>query len=153
MLNLNSYIIEKLKINKDIKLDDITSKIEEDLLEYLHQYDTYKSKWDIKVGETLKDWVKKYNINGVKVYAPVNLISKIKNIKLDQDFVDKAIGLKEWEKMGVYKSNYTRAVYLESKDSLSNKVDFISIWYDEEGYELHISDMKILLKKLNINEI
>ena len=150
MINLNTYITEKLKINKDIKLDDVSSKIEEDLIEYLHQYKSYNSKWDTKVGETLKDWVKKYNVDGIKVYAPLLLISKVENIKLNQDFIDKVISSKEWDKIVVYKSNHTR-VFNSNTKNLFN--DYISIWYDEEGYELRINEIYVLLKKLNVKEI
>lgn len=73
MNNLNQYIVEKLKINKDIKikknsLDENSKDIllaVKDLVEYLIIYEPYSE----KVFEEIYDWVDKYKIKSVKTYV------------------------------------------------------------------------------------
>lgn len=145
MINLNTYILEKLKINKDLEFDNVTSQIEDDLLEYLKQYEKYDKIWDINIGETIKDWVKRYNVKGIKVCA---LKDQLKNFtKLNHDFIDKELSKKEWKENEVYKSNHTNEYENTINSSEENK-KFIDIWFDDYGYEVHINGLYILLQKL-----
>ena len=141
MINLNSYIIEKLKIDKNLKFDNITEKIEEDILTYLKQFRMYDSKWDVRIGETLKDWVKKYAVRSVKIcgYDPY-----VTGNKKNHDIFDEVYSRTKWEANEVYKSNHTK-IYSCTNTSPDSR--YINIWYDEYGFEIHIDGVYILLEK------
>ncbi len=148
MINLNSYIIEKLKIDKNLKFDNITEKIEEDILTYLKQFKKYDSSWDIKIGELLKEWVKTYNIKLLIIcgYEPY-----VKDNTKNHEIFDKVFKSKEWENHEVYKSNHTKVFSKTIYDPKNTR--YINVWYDEYGFEIHIDGVYILLEKKNLKSI
>lgn len=63
MINLHNYIIEKLHLNKDIKLSNILDKIE-----YLSGLNGSRK----ELTDVIKDWIDDNGVSDVSVYMPTD---------------------------------------------------------------------------------
>lgn len=111
MININTYILEKLKINKNTKIDDYNEKI----LTFLSQFDYFnyiiKDKYEIKYFS---------NENGCKWYSFNWSKAKINDDRTsipEEDFINQVIRKGEVE----LKNDFEKIV----KSSLNSRINFI----------------------------
>ena len=138
MKDFNSYIIEKLKINKDTKVNDDLS----DFIMSIVQYDTE----DNAVLNAIKKWIKDNDVELVSVYInKSNENGKEYRNSLDKDIKDKI----EFVKLSKYIEEFNN---IFPKVSDYNKfIKFANVEFSmkavDKGMEFEKKEYEILVKR------
>jgi len=67
MNNLSTYIIEKLRINKDTDIEH--NKLLDDIYEIYHPVSNIFDKYSDRIIKSVKDWYKDNNVTNYKIYS------------------------------------------------------------------------------------
>lgn len=146
MKELNSYIIEKLHLNKDIEIkgeDSIVDNI-------LNWCDIHKPKYSEKNYETIKyqldKWVRKNDVNVVDMYAEDSNQSKEHVSKLSKEIANKAHVLSFDDFYNLFIGSFPKGT--DFNDILLYKSGNINIYGNEKGLSFQTENFSLLVIKL-----
>ena len=144
MKNINNYILEKLHLNKDIKVNKDIIELSNEisymfgLIDKPKKYNTLLAKGHLFI-EEIYTWLKKNNVSNVKYYTD-NLKDLKNSSNLDEDIKDNY--LQETEEVSEYikyiKQNYSSTILNRIKNvQLRGSENGILYWDpDNNGFYL-----------------